>query len=127
MSGVARGTAEDLEFVPEVDRPNVVWIVLDTCRADHLSCYGYGRNTTPNIDRLAARGVVFERHYAQAPSTPQSVPIYMTGRYTAVLYQDPWDVDIWWISMTADSLMPTRPWAISWENSTSWGFLTRRL
>lgn len=41
-------------------RPNVFLIVLDTVRADHLSAYGYGRRTSPNIDRLAAAGVLYE-------------------------------------------------------------------
>ena len=40
--------------------PNIVLIVSDATRADHLSCYGYYRNTTPNIDGLAKRGVLFE-------------------------------------------------------------------
>ncbi len=39
---------------------NVVFLSIDTLRADHLGCYGYHRNTTPRIDELAARGVRFE-------------------------------------------------------------------
>ena len=46
---------------------NIVLITLDAARADHFSSYGYGRPTTPNIDRLAARGVLFEN--AIAPSS----------------------------------------------------------
>ena len=61
--------------------PNVIWIVLDACRAENLSCYGYERPTSPNIDRLAERGVVFENHFAQGLWTALSVPSYMTGRY----------------------------------------------
>ncbi len=82
--------------VPE--RPiNVVWILLDACRADHLSCYGYARPTSPNIDALAARGVLFERNYAQAPNTLLSVPSYMTGRYNPVFYQDARHLGIWFL------------------------------
>lgn len=77
--------------------PNVVWILLDACRADHLSCYGYPRNTTPALDAIASRGVVFEQHFAQAPNTLQSVPIYFTGRYNAVEYQDPEKLDIFFL------------------------------
>ena len=66
------------------NKPNVIWILLDACRPDHLSCYGYERNTSPNIDRLAARGVVFERCYAQANVTLLSVPSFLTGRYFPV-------------------------------------------
>src|SRR4051812_47383057 len=40
-------------------RPNVVLISMDTTRADHLSCFGYPKPTSPNLDRLAARGVRF--------------------------------------------------------------------
>ena len=40
---------------------NVVWIVVDCMRADHMGCYGYARPTTPNLDRLAARALRFER------------------------------------------------------------------
>ena len=47
--------------------PNVLVIVVDTLRADHLSSYGYPRNTSPEIDKLASRGVLFEN--AIAPSS----------------------------------------------------------
>lgn len=62
-------------------KQNVVWIVLDACRADHMSCYGYTRSTTPNIDALAARGTIFREHFAQGFGTIVSVPSYLTGRY----------------------------------------------
>ena len=39
-------------------RPNVLLISVDTLRADHLGCYGYGRPTSPALDRLALEGVV---------------------------------------------------------------------
>ena len=61
-------------------RINVVWILLDACRAQNLSCYGYERKTSPNIDRLASRGVLFEQHFTQGLMTAISVPSYMTGR-----------------------------------------------
>jgi arylsulfatase A-like enzyme len=41
------------------DKPNVLVIVIDTVRADHLSSYGYQRETSPNIDRLASESVLF--------------------------------------------------------------------
>ena len=55
------------------DIENVVIIVLDALRADHLGCYGYHRNTSPNIDALAARGVVFDRAIVPAGWTKPSV------------------------------------------------------
>ena len=44
---------------------------IDTLRADHMGCYGYGRNTTPNMDRVAEEGVRFDRYYCpNAPCLP---------------------------------------------------------
>ncbi len=54
---------------------NVVLISIDTLRADHLSCYGYGRRTTPNIDRLAHEGTLVTQAYA---SSSWTVPSHMT-------------------------------------------------
>ena len=51
------------------DRPNIVLISLDTVRPDHLGCYGYPRQTTPNLDRLAAGSVRFTNVWVQAPWT----------------------------------------------------------
>jgi arylsulfatase A-like enzyme len=61
--------------------PNVLIIVVDTLRADHVSSYGYSRPTTPEIDHLASAGVLFEN--AVAPSSwslPSHVSL-VTGRY----------------------------------------------
>jgi arylsulfatase A-like enzyme len=61
--------------------PNVLVIVVDTLRADHVSSYGYNRSTTPNLDRLAQQGVLFEN--ATSPSSwslPSHVSL-VTGRY----------------------------------------------
>ena len=46
--------------------PNVIVIVFDTLRADHLSSYGYSRPTSPEIDRLAQHGVLFENAIASS-------------------------------------------------------------
>lgn len=69
--------------------PNIIWILLDACKATHLSCYGYERETSPNIDRLAARGILFENAYTQATVTVLSVPSMHTGRYFPVCSFDP--------------------------------------
>jgi choline-sulfatase len=50
-------------------RPNVVLISMDTTRPDHLSCYGYSKNTSPNLERLAAGGLRFTNARSQAPWT----------------------------------------------------------
>ena len=64
---------------PEVERPNVVFIVCDTLRADRTSTYGHFRPTTPNLDALAARGTVFERAFAMSSWTLPSMSMLMTG------------------------------------------------
>ncbi|MDB4936198.1 MAG: Choline-sulfatase [Labilithrix sp.] len=60
---------------------DIVVVTIDALRADHVSSYGYGRPTTPNIDRLAARGVRFEHAYCPTPHTSYSVASLMTGKY----------------------------------------------
>jgi arylsulfatase len=62
-------------------RPDIVLVTIDTLRADRLGCYGYARPTSPHIDRLAARGMVFEQARATVPRTTQSVASILTGRY----------------------------------------------
>src|SRR5207247_757782 len=61
------------------DRPNVLVLLVDTLRADHLGCYGAGPSPSPNLDRLAERGLVFEQAIAQAPWTIPSVATILTG------------------------------------------------
>ena len=63
------------------NRINVLFILLDAVRADHLSCYGYERETTPHIDRLAAGGILFEKAFSQSSHTLESVASYMTSTY----------------------------------------------
>lgn len=59
----------------------VLFLDLDTLRPDHLSCYGYHRNTSPNIDRVAQEGVLFENYYcSDAPCLPSRSAL-MSGRF----------------------------------------------
>ena len=58
---------------------NVLLISIDTCRADHLSCYGYESQTTPNIDAVAAEGTLFENVIAPIPETLPSHSSMLTG------------------------------------------------
>ncbi len=62
----------------------VILLLLDASRADRFSCYGYPRATTPEMDRLAGRGVVFHQHYAQGTGTRVSVPALLYSRYYSV-------------------------------------------
>ena len=61
-------------------KPNILLIAIDSLLADHMSCYGYHRQTTPHIDRLATQGTLFERTYsAHIPTTPAYSSL-LTGR-----------------------------------------------
>jgi len=68
-------------FAAPVAAPNVVLITIDTLRADHIGCYGYGQIRTPNIDALAADGARFERAYTAVPVTLPSHTVMFTGTY----------------------------------------------
>src|SRR5690606_26430119 len=72
---------------PVVERNgyNVLLVTIDALRADHVGCYGYGRATTPVIDALAARSLVFENAYAQASKTLMSIPSLISGIYPSNL------------------------------------------
>jgi len=64
--------------------PNVVLVVIDTLRRDHVGAYGYSRDTTPTLDRLAREGVVVEDAISQAPWTAASIGTLFTGLYPSV-------------------------------------------
>lgn len=66
--------------VPPVPPP-VVLVVIDTLRADHLECYGYGRVTSPALCGLAREGVLFERAYATRTETVPAISSILTGLY----------------------------------------------
>ena len=60
---------------------NVLFIMCDQLRADHLSCAGHPRLRTPHIDSLARRGVLFPHAYVQSSVCGPSRMSYYTGRY----------------------------------------------
>lgn len=60
---------------------NIIYVDVDALRPDHLGCYGYHRNTSPNIDSLAERGVRFDNYYASdAPCAPSRSAMF-SSRY----------------------------------------------
>jgi arylsulfatase A-like enzyme len=61
--------------------PNVVFIVIDALRQDHLGCYGYERDTSPHIDALAHKGVIYKNAYSSSPWTKPSVASFLTALY----------------------------------------------
>lgn len=72
--GVAPTARQPLPF-------NVVVVLIDTLRADHLGAYGYERPTSPSFDALAREATLFDGVTAQAPWTKPSVASLMTGRF----------------------------------------------
>jgi len=64
-----------------LEYPNVLIITMDTTRADRLGCYGYARDTTPNLDKFAEGAVVFDNAISAAAVTPVSHASIFTGRY----------------------------------------------
>jgi len=74
---------------------NIIFFSPDTVRRDHLSCYGYDRKTTPNLDRLAKEGILFTDHVANSGWTlPQYMTMHtglypLTHRMTRLKYNAP--------------------------------------
>lgn len=59
----------------------ILYLDIDTTRADHLGCYGYHRNTSPNIDRIAKDGMIFTNYYcSDAPCLPSRTALF-TGQF----------------------------------------------
>jgi arylsulfatase len=86
---VAWGPVRVSSAPAERDRPNILLIVVDTLRFDHLTSYGYRRDTSPNVERLLARnGTVLEEAYSQAPWTLPSVVSFLTSRLPGELLGD---------------------------------------
>lgn len=69
---------------PTDDRPNVVFILLDALRPDHMSAYGYHRETTPAMDRMAREGVIFSNVVSHGNRTILSMPAVFTSLYPSI-------------------------------------------
>ncbi|MBN1866768.1 sulfatase [Candidatus Sumerlaeota bacterium] len=63
------------------NHPNVIFVVCETLRPDHLGCYGYPRDTTPNLDAFARGAFRFTRAYTTAPATRPGMMNILTGAY----------------------------------------------
>ena len=64
------------------EKKNVIVVMLDTLQFNYLGCYGNTRVKTPNIDRFATEGVVFENAYTEGLPTVPCRRAMLTGRYT---------------------------------------------
>ncbi|MEO7438765.1 MAG: sulfatase [Candidatus Binatia bacterium] len=76
---VGLGAAAWWTFWPR--RENVILITIDTMRPDRISAYGYQKHQTPNLDRLAKEGTLFENAFCDVTWTTQSMASVMTGMY----------------------------------------------
>jgi len=77
------GSADDIAKLAERKDLNVLFVLVDTLRADRLGSYGYERDTSPTLDRLAGSGVRFERQLAQSSWTKSSMASLWTALYPA--------------------------------------------
>jgi len=75
------GTVEDIASLSDRDDLNIIFILIDTLRADRLGAYGHSRNTSPVMDGLAARGVRFAHAESQSSWTKASMASIWTGMY----------------------------------------------
>ena len=60
-------------------KPGIFLIIVDTLRPDHLNCYGYSRNTSPNINQFAQNALLFENCFSHAPATGPSCASILSG------------------------------------------------
>lgn len=60
---------------------NIILITLDACRVDHLGFYGYERNTSPNLDKIAEESIVFLNNYSVVPQSDPAIVSILTGMY----------------------------------------------
>lgn len=100
---------------PAPNAPNVLFVVLDTVRADRLSVYGYERDTTPALRALAARGVAFDEARSTAPWTLPSHASMFTGRW-------PHELSIT-VSLPLDKKQPTLAEHFARRGYTTAGFV----
>ncbi len=68
-----------------VETPSILLIVVDTLRKDHLSCYGYQRSTSPNLERLASSAMVYTMAFSQAPWTTPSIGSLLSSQFPTSL------------------------------------------
>jgi hypothetical protein len=74
-------TALHSPSIPLGRRLNVIYVFIDTVRADHIGAYGYERETTPNLDKLAARSTLFENAFSPSANTYESAARFMKSSY----------------------------------------------
>ncbi|MFH1184750.1 MAG: sulfatase [Chloroflexota bacterium] len=79
LLALGAGTRSAPAEEPPGRQPNVLLVLVDAVRADHLGCYGYARNTSPNLDQFAREAMLFERCFSHAPATRASCSALHSG------------------------------------------------
>jgi arylsulfatase A-like enzyme len=69
----------------QIKKYNIIWVIVDAIRADHVSAFGYRVPTTPSFDAFAAEGWLFSNAYSQSSATLLSFPSFLTGRNPCAL------------------------------------------
>lgn len=69
-----------------IHKPHILFILIDTLRADHLGCYGYSRKTSTTLDAIAKHGILFANVYTVAPWTNPTVASLFTGRFPQAIF-----------------------------------------
>ena len=71
-----------------MEKPNILLLTIDCLRADHLGCYGYSRDTSPNIDRLASKGALFLEAISNGGRTPASFPSILASQLPPLEWEE---------------------------------------
>ncbi len=74
---------------PRTEPRRVIWLCIDSLRADHLGYMGYERDTSPWLNKLAAKSVNFRLAITPSDGTAISVPSYLSGKYFSMLHPNP--------------------------------------
>ena len=85
VGAVALWSAPTLTGTRSSNKPNIIFYIIDGAGADHMSVYGYNRRTTPNLERLADEGAIFEYAFSNSTWTKVSNPSFMTSLHNSVL------------------------------------------
>lgn len=83
LARMSAAQASPSEVISKSSQPNVIVIVIDTVRADHLSVYGYDRDTTPNLKKLAEDSAVYDQAFSASDITLTSHATLFTGMYAS--------------------------------------------
>ena len=80
--GIISAVSVQLSLAGTIDKPNVIFILIDDGGYTGLGCYGSPFYETPNIDRLASQGIRFTDAYASCPVSSPTRSSILTGKYT---------------------------------------------